>query len=185
VQMTALKDRMRQGRSVKCMTPAGFEVTIRPPNMEQHALSGGLPSRLREMAMKGVTAIDEAMTQAIEGDVEMLGYLDGIVAKVFVEPKFELPVYEMTVPPENPPDDWQAEIIQTSGDRLDEYLAPIDYRWALLVAFGEEDKDGEGRRLFGREPLSRFATFRAEHGCAEDCVACQRVRDLVSLGGAI
>jgi len=185
VQMTDLKKRMQAGRVVSCVTPAGFEVQIRPPNMEQHALSGGLPSRLREMAMKGVTAIDEAMTQAIEGDIEMLGYLDGIVAKVFVDPSFDTPVYALSERPTDAPDDWQAEIHQVAGDKLDEYLVPIDYRWALLVAFGEEDKDGEGRRLFGREPLSRFATFRAEHGCDEDCEPCQRVRDLVSLGGAV
>lgn len=177
------KERMRKGRTVRCTSPAGHPVELRPPNMEQHALSGGLPSRLRELAMKGVTAIDEAMTQAVEGDIEMLGYLDGIVARIFVDPQFEPPVYELTKRPDNAPDDWQPEIIQTGGDKLDEYLAPIDYRWALLVAFGEEDRDGEGKRLFGREPLSRFATFRREHGCTEDCEHCQRVLAAVSLGG--
>lgn len=181
--MTAVKERMKQGRTVKCLTPAGFEVTLRPPNMEQHALAGGLPSRLREMAMKGVTAIDEAMTQAVEGDIEMLGYLDGIVARIFVDPHFDPPVYELTVRPDNAPDDWRAEIVQTGGDKLDEYLVPMDYRWALLVAFGEEDRDGEGKRLFGREPLSRFATFRREHGCSEDCEHCKRVLAAVSLAG--
>ena len=74
-------------------------------------------------------------------------------------------------------------VFRTDNDP-NEYLLPIDYKWLLLVAFGETDFDGEGKRLWGREPVSRFRLFREEHGCAEDCDGCARVADRVSVGGA-
>ena len=174
------KERMQQGREIACVSPSGFDVTIRPPSVERHALSGGLPTRLKQMAAEGIEGIDKAIHEAdTEGDAEMLTYLDGIVARTFVNPAFEPPVYETQVLDEETGD---LGIVLVSGDKLDEFLLPADYRWAMLVAFGETDTDGEGKRLWGREPISRWKTFREEHECAEDCAGCARVAARLSLG---
>lgn len=162
-------------RLIECVTPSGVEVTIRPINLERHALAGGLPARLKAIAQGGVEAIDQAIQTATDGDPETLEYLDGLICQVFVSPEFKRPRYAK----EDDGDTKKGDLLQ--GDKLDEYLLPADYRWALLVAYGEEDRDGEGRLLWGREPLSRWATFRAEHGCAPDCSACRAAQGKLSV----
>lgn len=175
----ATKERMKALRkTVTCISPSGFEVTLIPPSLERHALSGGLPSRLRDIAQSGPIAIDKAIAESKDGDPELLTYLDGIVARLFASPVFVPPVWEFkrdTSGKELLYDDSGAEVKQgghravvcVSGDNLDEYLLPADYRWALLIAFGEMDEDGEGNPLWGRESLSkRFATFPDESGGA-------------------
>lgn len=182
------KARMKAKRAaVTCSAPSGEEVTIQPPNLERHALSGGLPSRLKAIAEAGVAAVDKAIKEASEGDPETLTYLDGIVCRTLIDPEIEPPTWEMRHPKrEDGEDDLDAPAVMTliAGEDPNEYLLPIDYKWLLLVAFGETDFDGEGKRLWGREPVSRFRLFREEHGCAEDCDGCARVADRVSVGGA-
>lgn len=180
----SLKDLMREGRVIRgVMTPAGFEVSLRLPNIESHALSGGLPAAIKKVATEGVSGVDKAIQAATaDGDAEMLTYLEGIIARMFVEPEFEPPVWELRpVDPDKPQGEQKVTLVE--GDKLDEYLTPPDYRWAILVAFGEKDVDGLGRRLWGREPLSRFKTFREEHDCPEDCPRCSTVVARLSLGG--
>jgi hypothetical protein len=180
---TGTKEAMRAKREgIACVSPSGFDVIVRPPNIEHHALSGGLPARLKQLAAEGIEGIDKAIqTATAEGDAEMLTYLDGIVARTFVSPEFEAPVYESKIVDEEHD---ISTVVLVSGDKLDEYLLPADYRWAMLLAFGEIDTDGEGKRLWGREPISRWATFRKEHGCAPDCPSCVRVGAALSVGGA-
>ncbi len=135
------------------MGPSGNFYRIRPMNMERYALAGGLPATLRQLAMKGAEGVNEVLSG--ESDIinehgdEVRSYIDSLVRQVIVEPDL------------------------TDAD-LD-VLPPVDYRWAVNVAMGEEDRDGEGRKLWGREPLSVWATFRNEHECAEDCASCQRM----------
>lgn len=176
-----LKKQMQARRAaITCVSPSGFDVTIRPPNIEQHALSGGLPSRLKQIAAEGIAGIDKAINEAsAEGDAEMLTYLDGIVARTFVEPAFTPPMWESKAIEEGGD---EKIVVLVSGDKLDDYLAPADYRWAMLVAFGERDTDGEGKRLWGREPISRFGVFREEHGCDADCSCCVRAAARLSVG---
>jgi hypothetical protein len=173
-----VKERLRLKRTIECVTPSGVEVVIRPVNLERHALAGGLPAKLKAIAQGGVEAIDKAIEQATSGDPETLEYLDGLVCEVFITPAFKRPRYAR----EDDGDTKKGDLI--SGDALDEYLLPADYRWALLVAYGEEDRDGEGRLLWGREPLSRWATFREEHGCAADCEACITAQGRLSVPSA-
>ena len=170
-----VKARLRAKRNIECVTPSGVEVIIRPLNLERHALVGGLPAKLKAIAQGGVEAIDQAITTATEGDPETLEYLDGLVCALFVSPEFKKPRYAR----EDDGDTRKGDLI--SGDAMDEILLPADYRWALLVAYGEEDRDGEGRLLWGREPLSRWATFRAEHGCTQDCPACRAAQGKLSV----
>lgn len=179
------KERMRRRRAaIECLSPGGEMLTIQPPNIERHALSGGLPARLKEIAAAGVSGIDKAIEEATDGDPEMLTYLDGIVCRSLVDPQIDPPVWALSEPPEDAPDDWQPSMVLVSGEDPNEFLLPVDYQWLLLVAFGERDTDGEGKRLWGREPLSRFRVFREEHGCAEDCPGCQGVQGRFSVGGA-
>lgn len=160
VTPTTLDD-LRKRRELLVTAPSGAVFKIRPINLERHALSGGLPAKLRDVAQKGAAGVnevlgadDERVSEEGEGVRE---YLDRLVAAVLVEPT--LPVDE-----DGTPDPEAVDL-----------LHPNDYRWLVAIAMGEEDFDGEGRRMWGREPLSRFATFRHEHGCSEDCDGCSRV----------
>jgi hypothetical protein len=42
------------------------------------------------------------------------------------------------------------------------------------IAMRERDTDAVGKRL-GVEPLSRWDTWRQEHGCGDDCPSCDNV----------
>lgn len=146
--------------------PSGRIYRVRALNLERHALSGGLPQRLRLVAMRGADAVREQL-KASDEDVAEHGqplkeYLDKIVCEVILEPALE-------------PADIEAGL-----------LHPSDWNWALNIALGEESRDGEGRRLWGREPLSAWDTFRHFHGCPEGCEGCAgMVRSLAPvLGGS-
>jgi hypothetical protein len=151
---------LEASRELVAPGPSGHVYRIRPLNMERHALAGGLPQTLRHVALGGVADVEKALNEAAGSDDgsagELREYLDGIVRQVVVEPSLE-------------------------GVDLD-VLPPADYRWLLLIGFGELDVDGEGRRLWGREPLSRFRVFAEAHGCDADCVRCERARAALSRG---
>lgn len=151
--IVATLDQIRQARTVTAPGPSGIPYTIRPLNMERYALAGGLPAQLRELALKGADGVMEVLggSQEVldERGGEIIEYLDGLVRQVVVEPD----ISEMD---------------------LDE-LPPVDYRWLVAVAMGEMVHDGEGKRLWGREPLSAFTAFRDFHRCDPDCPSCERM----------
>lgn len=125
--------RIREGQYVTL--PSGLSARIRFLNMEKHAMAGGMPSELRAIGLRGAAGVQEIFEDddsLTERGKAMQEYLDSIVRELIVEPRF----------PE--------------GEDLDEYLIPVDYRWCVRVALGEEAFDGEGVPLFGRERLSRF-----------------------------
>lgn len=152
-RIVASIDQIRAARSVTAPGPSGLEYTIRPLNMERYALAGGLPASLRELALKGAEGVTEILggSQDLldQRGPEIITYLDGLVRQVVVDPDL-------------------ADV------DLDE-LPPVDYRWLVAVAMGEMVHDGEGKRLWGREPLSAFSAFRDFHGCAADCPSCERM----------
>ena len=151
---------------VVALAPSGAFYRVRPINLERHALSGGLPYKLRQLATQGERGINRMLAAADE-EVDEMGttvrdYLDNIVLATIVEPKLE-----------------KADL--GSGELTDDpLLHRDDYKWALRIALGEEDRDGEGRLLWGRELLNRYDLFRAEHACDPECEACQRVIERVS-----
>lgn len=151
---------LEASRELVAAGPSGHVYRIRPLNMERHALAGGFPEHLRQIALGGVDDLDAALKRSGEGDDgaagELRDYLDNVVRQVVVSPEL--------------------------GDVDLDVLPPIDYRWLLMIGFGNVDVDGEGRRLWGREPLSRFRTFAEAHGCAEDCDRCGRARAALSRG---
>lgn len=146
-------DAIRAARSVTAPGPSGVRYTIRPLNMERYALAGGLPASLRELALKGAEGLQEVLggshEMIEERGSEIADYLDGLVRQVVTDPDI-------------------------SELDLDE-LPPMDYRWLVAVAMGEMIYDGEGKRLWGREPLSAYQTFRSFHECAADCASCERM----------
>lgn len=151
--IVATLDDIRAARTVTAPGPSGLEYTIRPLNMERYALAGGLPASLREIALKGAEGVQEILTGSTdvldERGPEIISYLDGLVRQVVVEPDL-------------------------TDVALDE-LPPVDYRWLVAVAMGEMVYDGEGKRLWGREPLSAFTAFRDFHRCEPDCPSCERM----------
>ena len=148
-------DDFRQRRTVAALLPSGLRVRLRPVNMEMYALSGGLPLGLRRLAgmeteeFNRVLVDEEASIDALK-DVQ--DYMTHVVRLMVAEP------------------DLSGEV------DLDALLLPADFHWLLQVAQREVDVDAEGRRLWVVEPLSRWGTFRSEHGCPENCQACVRVQ---------
>lgn len=167
-------DAIKAAREVTRPGPSGIVYTLRPINLERHALAGGLPARLRQIALAGSDAIDKLLlgedevevaeddepispdAKAAQNDAraDVLMYLDGLVRTLLVSVEW--------------------------NDVDVEDIPPVDYKWAVKIAMGEGDEDGEGRRLWGREPLSRFNYFRHFHGCDEDCEGCNGVREFFS-----
>jgi len=150
----------RSRREVEAVTPTGIRVRLRPPNIQRHALSGGLPSGLKRLATADdkVAVLNQVMASD-DGDadaaaLETRDYLDRVVVAMVVEPAISL-------------------------EDIEE-IPPVDYQWLVEVAFRNNDYDGEGHYLWGTEPLNRWAFFREEHRCDEDCAACGRIRAVVS-----
>lgn len=169
-------DQLRAKRLIEGVeSPAGLTYTIRPINLQRHALTGNLPTSLRQAAMRGVEGInsffaadEETLTQAGE---EVRGYLDALVAEVIYEPC-------LYVGGERANGD-EGGIVDPEAIEL---IPPVDYKWALEIAFLEEDRDGQGRLMWGVERLSRFERFRHRHNCPEDCAGCEAVRRDFSYG---
>lgn len=158
-------DQLRAARTVWCTMPSGHEFLVRPPNMELHALSGGLPSKLRRLS--GVNAAELNRTLASEGEgdealAETRDYLVSVVRLMVVEP----------------------DLSALSWEEIDAVLLPEDFHFLLELGQRERSYDALGRRLWGLEPLDRWATFRTLHGCAEDCPACLELQRRVSLAAA-
>lgn len=143
---------LQRSREIVASGPSGHEYKIRQLNLERHALAGNLPAHLRRVAMQGAAAVNKLLEaedeEIADKGPEVKAYLDELVLEVIVEPEL-------------------------SQRHIDEGVLPAaDWRWALNIALGEEDRDGQGRLLWGREPLSRWDTFRHFHGCSEDCEGC-------------
>lgn len=163
----------RRRHGVIAQGPSGAVYRIRAINLQRHALSGGLPERLRQLAMQGARGLNRILAAADE-EVNEVGetvrdYMDNLVLATIMEP-------ELT-----------KDDLGTGALDDDPLLHPADYVWAFQIAMREEDRDGDGRLLWGKEPLDRFQTFREEHVCENDCVACQRVieRFSAALGAPI
>jgi hypothetical protein len=168
-QPSSREDLEQRRHGVVAAGPSGNIYRVRQPNLQRHALTGGLPLKLRQMAMAGAQGVnrmfagdDGALSE--EGE-ETRQYLDRLVLAVIIEP-------ELTV-----------EDLGTGALDDDPLLPPIDYKWALEIGLMEQDRDGEGRLLWGRPPLSNWATFREHHDCPDPCPACEGVRDAWSVVG--
>jgi hypothetical protein len=154
-------EELRARRTLYATMPSGAVVRIRPPNMELHALSGGLPSRLRHLTGESGAELNRRLSQEAQNEKEdeaalaTRDYLVEIVRNTIVEPDLSsLKTFE----------------------ELDAVMLPIDFHWLLQIGQRETDYDGEGKRLWGTEPLDRWKYFRELHRCDEDCEACGAIR---------
>lgn len=149
---------LQKNRELVAEGPSGLAYKLRPMNLERYALSGHMPSGLRDVALKGADGVNEVLGSdsavIAEKGSEVRDWMDDLVRRVVVAPNL-------------------------ANTDLDD-LPPVDYRWIVAIALGEEDRDGQGRRLWGREPLSAWSRFRDEHGCGEDCPSCDRLRRSVA-----
>lgn len=166
-------DQLRASRVLKArIAPSGNRYDLRPLNLERFAATGGLPARLRSIASRGADAVNELLAEGDDERVSEEGakaqeWLDRLCAEVIVSPS----LYELDANGDPKLEDGQKVI----DSELVDLLPPIDYKWAVAIALGECDEDGDGARLWGREPLSRWAVFRDEHGCDENCAGCAGV----------
>lgn len=166
-------DELRASRVLTArVAPSGNRYDVRPLNLERLALSGGLPARLRHAASRGAAGVNDLLASDEDERLSSEGadvqeWLDRLCAEVIVSPS----LYRTDAAGEPVIEDGQKVV----DAELIDLLPPIDYKWAIAIALGEEDEDGVGARLWGREPLSRWAVFRSEHGCDEDCPGCHGV----------
>lgn len=159
----ATLDDFKEARTCWCELPSGLFVRLRPVNLTLHAMNGGMPDTLRRMTGLSPRQIGKQIAESpneAEAITDARRYMDGIVRDMVIEPEI--------------PKDLD----------LEETLLPADYLFLFQIAQGERDEDARGVRLWGREPISRWALFRDEHGCESDCEACLRVQDAVSAYGS-
>lgn len=169
-------DDLRRSRVIEGVeSPGGLVYDIRPLNLQRHALTGNLPQTIRRAAMRGVQGINEFFgaddAGLSEAGNEVKGYLDELVAQVVENPCLYVGGVK--------PGDDGAGVVDAE---LIELIPPVDYKWLLEIAFLEEDRDGQGRLLWGVERLSRWERFRHRHNCPEDCASCEAVRRDFSVG---
>src|SRR5262245_32086388 len=83
---------LKRSRELTVPGPSGHIYRIRPMNLQRHALAGGFPASLREIAIRqalGQSAVSTA-EDAIELTAragELADYLDAVVLQVIVQPK--------------------------------------------------------------------------------------------------
>lgn len=133
-------DELRERQLLLAAAPSGAVYRVRPLNLERHALAGGFPTALREVAIKQTLGVAVVREQD-EGDElvgragQLSGYFDELVRTLIVEPNLR---------------DWAPN----DPDPIT-LLPAVDYDWAVGVSLGTISTDGDGRRLWG-EPLTRF-----------------------------
>jgi hypothetical protein len=142
--------------------PSGARIKIRLPNLSLMIKNDLLPSELRAVAISKV--MEEAGSQPAASVGTATGpEITADTVKKMVELNESI-IVEMVVEPLITKEDLEANVIP-----------PEDLDFLSEIAQRERHTDALGVSL-GVEPLSRWDTFRHEHGCAEDCAACEAVR---------
>lgn len=132
---TVTLEELRRRRELVVPGPSGFVYRIRPLNLARHIMAGGLPERLRDVAIRAIVgespfredSTEEEKAERLRAAME---YRDELVRQVIVEPALD-------------------------GEALEE-LPPVDYEWAAGIAEGDVTVDGNGEPLWGAETLARF-----------------------------
>ena len=117
--------------------------------------AGGLPAVIGAELAQADAGDDDAAERADRHVQEFLALTKHLVAAALVEP-------------------------QLTPDELSD-VPEQDLEFLMRIVTARQAYDAEGVRI-GVEPVDAWATFRHEHGCAEDCQACgQALRRLSSL----
>jgi hypothetical protein len=139
---------------------SGMEVEIRLPDLAILIEGDALPERLRTVAAELWQTGAPALVGAPDG--EGPPSLDMEMVKGLAALRRHLAAMCLVDPP------LSAEELQSSG------VPAEDIDLLASIAMRERDTDARGVKL-GVMPLSRFDTFREEHGCPPDCPACEAV----------
>jgi hypothetical protein len=149
-------ERKREG--VVATAPSGARFRIRAVPLLRHALAGGLPQKLRQLALDGNRGITKLLAgsdeQIKDGGAQILDYMDEVVLASIMEP-------ELT-----------KDDVRSGGLSEQPLIHPRDYAWLFAVANADEDRDAQGRLLWGEPPLDLTHVYAEAHGCAPDCEEC-------------
>lgn len=139
---------------------SGMEVDVRLPDLAILIEGDALPERLRTVAAE----LWQTGAPALMGDQDETGKakLDMEMVKGLAQLRRHLAAMCLVDPA------LSADELLSSG------IPAEDIDLLASIAMRERDTDARGVKL-GVMPLSRFDTFREEHGCPEDCPACQEV----------
>ena len=145
--------------------PTGARVKVRFPNEALLLLDDAMPEDLRVTALRqltqevlqdsGRTAADLLTPEALQ---RMDDYYRFLTARALVDPQLTYEELAEGSPVRPPQED-------------------LDFLVEILTR--RRDTDAAGVTL-GVERLDRFDRFRDEHGCDEDCEACEKVRGELS-----
>ena len=149
-------ERRRDG--VLAVAPSGAVYRIRAVPLLRHVLAGGLPQKLRQLALDGQRGVAKLLAGADEEvDSEgnsLLDYMDEIVLASIVEPEL------------------MKDDLRSGGLTEQPLVHPRDYAWLFAVANADEDRDAQGRLLWGEPPLDLERIYGDAHGCDPDCPRC-------------
>jgi hypothetical protein len=146
-------------------THGGKRILVRIPDLFELVRSDALPSALRTIALEVVTrqaGLDQGDSPTTDGEPRKLSWEEVQQTAEL----FEHLAYSMIVQP----------VITVEQFRR---LPSEDREMLRDIAMRQRDTDARGVVL-GAVPLSRFAPFREEHGCAEDCPACAAALTAIS-----
>lgn len=126
---------------VVCPGPSGTIYRVRSLNLTRHMMSGGLPPELLAVAQQASRGLDRAVAESTSPEMlaAMREYSDRLVLAVIVEPSLTL-----------------ADLGDPTNLEDEPLLPAVDYEWALALAEGKTDEDGEGRRIWGPAPPDWF-----------------------------
>lgn len=152
--------------------PSGQQVTIRIPGIGTLLEHGDLPEDLFEIATAEIT--DTISADGLDGPTIIPGSVQWVTKAQEREEKLERLrtfgafqrrlVAAALVEPE-----LSYEEITEAVER--QTLPEDDLAMIAEIVQRLRHRDARGVRI-GVEPLDRFARFREEHGCAEDCPSC-------------
>jgi hypothetical protein len=166
--------RQRSLHTITC--PSGQRLKIRMPGIATLLERGELPATLIPVALLDFT--DEmgatgAMAAALADEKpqeEVMALLAGFTSLQ------RWLACKAIVAVEGEPGDWHD--VTLDPDDAD-FFPEDDLAMVAEIVQRVRDLDAAGVRI-GVEPAERWATFREEHQCDEDCEACARVLDAFS-----
>lgn len=155
-------------KGVVARGPSGAVYRIRKVNLRRQVELGSLPTELRKIALASVRSQmngGEVASELTEDDMDALNARrqaqrdedDRLLLATVIEPKLTL-------------DD-------LGTDELDDdpVVPAVDQEWLVAVARGTATRDGEGRSLWGPDPVTLIQVFQREHDCQPDCKHCAGV----------
>jgi hypothetical protein len=151
--------------------PSGLNYKIIRLGRAQAALAGKLTTELKRAALREAQKMARSGGGPAQAQKAALSVIDADQLEELEKEERETAkrlILATVVEPPLSDEDLEGE---------DPFVPTVDQDWLEQVATGQTDEDGQGRRLWGPEPLSQLARFRHHHECPEDCAACSSTLD--------